>query len=297
MKNKTDLLCCLTMALLTPTVMAQTGRSLSSVSPGLAAGGSPDLPVTLFYSSGSSFGTPSVTALWNGLPRPTKLSSGQLVMVLSAADLAAPGLNEITIFDNQTGAMWPGGWKFPVYVPLSANDLVYDSQRKLLYASVPSTGGPKGNNVVAVNPDTGDISASVFVGSEPDRMALTDDFQWLYVFNDGADSVVRIALDSFRADPAFNTGGTSVSGLNTTPIVSALPGLPNSFLVGQNSTFKIFDRGIVRGKSASGYGTVAWTSPTTFVNTFPQLFRSALPGYRLRVPRPGRTEDMCRTSR
>ena len=124
-------------------------------------------------------------------------------MVLSAADLATPGLNEITIFDNQTGAMWPGGWKFPVYIPLSANDLLYDPQRKLLYASVPSTGGPKGNNVVAINPDTGDITNSVFVGSEPDRMAMTDDFQWLYVFNDGANSVARIGLDSFRADPAF----------------------------------------------------------------------------------------------
>jgi uncharacterized protein (TIGR03437 family) len=126
--------------------------------------------------------------------------------------------------------------------------------------------------VVAINPDTGDVTASVFAGSEPDRMVMTDDSEWLYVFNDGANSVVRIALDSFRTDPAFNTGGTSASGLNTTPIVSAVPGSPDSVLVGQNGTFKIFDSGTPRNKSASGLGAVAWTGPTTFVNTAPQLF-------------------------
>lgn len=273
MKRRTHrLLFWLAVALAAPDLLAQAGRSLTAVLPGLAPAGSPDLPVTINYTSGSSFGSFSITALWNGSPRPIKTASGQLTMVLSAADLATPGLNEITIFDNQTGAMWPGAVKFPVYIALSANDLVYDAQRKRLYASVPSTGGSRGNNVVAVNPDTGDVSASVFVGSEPDRMAMTDDSQWLYVFNDGANSVVRIALDSFRADPAFNTGGTSASGLNTTPIVSAVPGSPNSVLVGQNGIFKIFDNGTARGKTAQGYGTVAWTSATTFANTAPQLF-------------------------
>lgn len=272
MKAKTDvLLCWFFLVLAMPSLIAQTVRSLSVVNPGLAPAGSPELMVMLNY-SGSTSGTISIVPLWNGSARAAKTIGGQVAMVLSAADLATPGLNEITVFDKQTGAMWPGGWKFPVYVPLSANDLLYDPQRKLLYASVPSTGGPKGNNVVAINPDTGDVIKSVFVGSEPDRLAITDDSQWLYVFNDGASSIVRIALDSFRADPAFKTGGTPASGLNTTPIVSAVPGAPDSILVGQNGTFKVFDRGSARSKSAAGNGAVAWTGPTTFVNSTPQLF-------------------------
>jgi uncharacterized protein (TIGR03437 family) len=273
MKHKTELLLnWLCIGLAVPGLFAQAGQTLTGVNPGLAPAGSPDLPVAL-YTFLPTVGTPSFTPLWNGSARPTKIVNGQPAMLLSAADLATPGLNEITVFDNKTGAMWPGGWKFPVYIPQSANDLVYDAQRKLLYASVPSTGGPKGNSVVAINPDTGDVTASVFVGSEPDRMAMTDDSQWLYVFNDGANSIVRLALDSFRPDPTFTTAGTAATGLNTTPIVSAVPGSPNAVLVGQNSTFRIFDSGVARGKTAAGNGVVAWTGANTFVNTLPQLFQ------------------------
>jgi uncharacterized protein (TIGR03437 family) len=217
-------------------------------------------------------GTPPVDALWNGSPRPTKFVSGQLTMTLFAEDLATPGLNEITVFDKQSGTMWAGGCKFPVHLQLSANDLIYDSRRGRFYASLPSIAGPRGNNVVAIDPATGDITAAVFVGSEPNRMAISDDLQWLYVFNDGANSIVRISLDSFRADAPFYTGGIRAYGLHTTPVISVLPGSPNSVLVSQNGRYKLFDSGTSRSKSAEGSGVVAWTDPANFVNFVPQRF-------------------------
>lgn len=258
-------------AALVAAVTAQTtGRALTNVTPALLPAGSPDTAVQLSYTN-TVFSGLSVTALWNGSPRVSKVVSGQISMQLTSADLAAPGLNEITIYDNQTGAMWPGAWKFPVYIAISANDIAYDTQRHVFYASIPSTGGTRGNNVVAIDPDTGDVKNSVFVGSEPDRLAITTDMQSLFIFNDGANSVVRLALDTFRPDPAFSTGGTAASGLNTTPIVSALPGT-NTVLVGQNSTYKVFDSGHPRTLSANGVGAVAWTGPNTFVNSSGQLF-------------------------
>src|SRR5579863_5747492 len=108
-------------ALLILPASGQTIGRIVNTSPAGAPLGSPDLQVSLNVSSGISTSS-SVTVLWNGSPRPTK-SGSQIVVTLSAGDLTAPGLNEITIFDNNTGAMWPGGYKFPVYLPLSANDL------------------------------------------------------------------------------------------------------------------------------------------------------------------------------
>jgi hypothetical protein len=154
-------------------------------------------------------------------------------MTPSANDLANPGLNEITILDKRTGARWPDGWKFPVYLPMSANDLIYDSQRGSFYASVPITGGIHGNNVVAFSPDTGSVTAAMFVRSEQYRMALSDDFEYLYVFNDGANSVVGIELNLFHAAAPFYTAGTSATGLNTT--LNVIPGAPGSVLVGNKT--------------------------------------------------------------
>ena len=49
---------------------------------------------------------PGLTALWNGVPRPTSRTSGEAYMVqLSAADLAAPQLAVLTMVDSLSGAV------------------------------------------------------------------------------------------------------------------------------------------------------------------------------------------------
>jgi hypothetical protein len=70
-----------------------------------------------------------------------------------------------------------------------ANDLVWDAAHQLIYLSVPSLASANGNTVAALNPLTGAIEFSQFADSEPDALALSDDYQFLYAGIDGASSV------------------------------------------------------------------------------------------------------------
>ena len=69
------------------------------------------------------------------------------------------------------------------------NDVVYDHKRDVLYASIPSTAGfPNGNSIATIDPTTGSILSSTFVGSEPNALAISDDASRVYVGIDGATS-------------------------------------------------------------------------------------------------------------
>ena len=64
-------------------------------------------------------------------------------------------------------------------IDLPANDLVYHPASQRIWASVPATGGQWGNSVVPIDPATGVVGTAIFVGSEPTRLALTDDGRYL----------------------------------------------------------------------------------------------------------------------
>src|SRR5947209_2061067 len=63
-------------------------------------------------------------------------------------------------------------------ISLATNDIVYNKADKTLYASVPSSAGAGGgNSITPIDPITGAVGSSVFIGSEPDALALSDDGQ------------------------------------------------------------------------------------------------------------------------
>src|SRR5690242_4126534 len=65
--------------------------------------------------------------------------------------------------------------------PVTVKDVVFDRNTAKFYASVPSTGGAMGNSIAKIDPATGQVENSVFVGSEPGKLALSDDGHTLYV--------------------------------------------------------------------------------------------------------------------
>ncbi len=81
----------------------------------------------------------------------------------------------MSIVDGQTSVTLKTV-KFWKYVSLSSNDLIYGALRNKIYASVPSTGGDVGNNVVQIDPNSGRIEQSVFSGSESGQLAISDDY-------------------------------------------------------------------------------------------------------------------------
>src|SRR5438552_16312190 len=93
-----------------------------------------------------------------------------------------------------------------------ANNVIYDPYDGMLYASVSGSAGANGNSIVPINPVTGAIGAPVFVGSEPNRMAISDDGHYLYVGLDGAGSVRRFNLLTHQAEIQVSLGLSPVCG-------------------------------------------------------------------------------------
>lgn len=99
-----------------------------------------------------------------------------------------------------------------VEVPLQVNDIIYDPVRGTIYASIPGSAGPNGNTITKIDPVTGATGPSIFVGSEPGELAISDDAQFLYVSLDGAASVRRVDLTTFTADIQFSLGTSPTYG-------------------------------------------------------------------------------------
>ena len=94
-------------------------------------------------------------------------------LVLAVGRPAAAG----SIFDGAT----------LVFVEARANDVVYDRANDRVYATVPSSEGlPDGNAIVSYDPATASRVDSVFAGSEPNRIEVSDDGSVAYVGIDGA---------------------------------------------------------------------------------------------------------------
>src|SRR6185369_4229736 len=101
----------------------------------------------------------------------------------------------------------------PPYVPtfvrrvnLPANNLVYSEATQALYASVPSSAGATGNSITKITPTTGEVGPSVFVGSEPNKLAISSDGQTIWTHLNGANAARRFDVLTGTAGLQFNSG-------------------------------------------------------------------------------------------
>jgi YVTN family beta-propeller protein len=195
--------------------------------------------------TGAGFTTGSVVH-WNGQPRPTTwLTAGTLTAAIPGTDVAADQRAAVTVATappgggvsnvrfvtvGSPGSATPGLLAMDS-LALVTNDLVADPVRDLLYVSVPSSAGPDGNSVKVIDPGTGTVVATIPVGSEPNRMAISNDGQFLYVGLDGAASIRRVTLATQTADLQFVAKGvTWTVGLLAGDLVVP-PGRPRTVVV------------------------------------------------------------------
>ena len=147
---------------------------------------------------------------------------------------------------------------------LATNDLVYDPSRERIYASVPSRQGAGGNSVAIIDPATRAIDSTVFVGSEPTKLALSDDGRFLYVALDGAAKVARLDL----TDPAgpttdltFTLGSVDFSGQRFVEDMEVMPGAPGTVAISmkykgsspRHAGVAVFDDGVQRPTATPGH--------------------------------------------
>ena len=245
----------------TPAVSSNSA-SLSVVAPSTASfylqptsapAGSPDTKLTI---TGSGFFPDSVVE-WNGAPLTTTFgSSSSLTATVPASLLAGFANVQVGVATPENNGAAPPTVPFTTYLALPVNDIAYNNKDGMIYASIPGVGGPNlGNSIVAIDPTTGVIGRTIFVGSEPNRIAISTDGTQLFVGLDGAGAVRQVNLSTGTAAEQFSLGGGN--GIYVPPFtaysLAAVPGEPNSVAVyGINGAVTIFDSGVARATPASG---------------------------------------------
>ncbi|MCA1566811.1 MAG: hypothetical protein LC803_14435 [Acidobacteria bacterium] len=155
-------------------------------------------------------------------------------------------------------------------IPLHSNDLIYSAQTQQLYASVPSVAGANGNSVTRLNPETGEIGPSLFVGSEPTRLALADDGQTMYVGLNGAAAVRKLDVSAQTAGIQFNLG-SNFNGPLLPDDIAVMPGQPGTVAVSKLGSsccgssgggVTLYDEGVPRAQSLTTSGPVEFASAT-----------------------------------
>jgi trimeric autotransporter adhesin len=211
--------------------------------------------------SGSGF-TSSSTVAFNGSVLPaTYVNSAQLTVTVPASSVPLPSNNTFTVTTPAPG----GGTSPPLYltsyIAILNNSMIYNPANGLFYLSVPGAAGvPYGNSIVSVDPETGALGTPIFVGSEPNKLALSSDGTILWVGLDGASAVREVNLVTNTAGLQFTLGGNSGIYANpaTALALAALPGSPSSVVVSfaanySDAMLAIFDNGVMRGSGISGY--------------------------------------------
>ena len=253
----------------TATLAVISPNSAFTLNPTSAPAGSPDITVTI---NGQGFFADSVVQ-WNGTPLKTTYSSSNgLTAVIPASLLAGFANASIGVSTPENAGANPPTQPFTTYLALPVNDIVWNATDSLIYASVPGIGGPNlGNSIVGIDPNTGVIQKTIFVGSNPNRIALSTDGTQLFVGLDGAGAVRQVNLTTATAGVQFSLGGgPGVYNLPyTASALAALPGEPNSVAVyGTNGVVTVFDGGVARPDTSSGlqvyftdnYGALAFGS-------------------------------------
>jgi len=210
--------------------------------------------------TGAGFTAQSTVAL-NGMNIPaTYQNQNQLTVTLPASSVLLPGNANFTVTTPAPGGGTSGSLPYTAYIGIPNNSMVYNPANGLFYVSVPSSAGaPYGNSIVSVDPETGALGTPIPVGSEPNKLAITSDGQYLWVGLDGASAVRQVNLTTGTAGLQFSLGANG--GVYDTPptalALAALPGSPNSVIVATEifdiygGYVAIYDSGVLRGTAGN----------------------------------------------
>lgn len=194
----------------------------------------------------------------------TGVTSGQAALTVRDSESGKSATINVSVGDTNT--QQPGA------LAIAAKDLVYNSKTGRLYASVGSA-STNGNSIATINPATGQVEKTTFMGSEPGPLAISDDGNFVYVGLDGAHTVCRYNIEQDKKDLEFAVGGDNFAGAYYAEQIAVMPGNPNTIAVSKrNQGFSprhegvtIYDNGVARPVSTrdhTGANRIEWASPT-----------------------------------
>lgn len=85
-------------------------------------------------------------------------------------------------------------------IATTANDVVWDSGRQVLYLSMAARSANNSNTIGVLDPVSGTFTAYAGVGADPGPLALSPDGQYLYVGLRGSGEIQRLLLPSLASD-------------------------------------------------------------------------------------------------
>ena len=226
--------------------------TLTSISPNFG----PFHTATQVTLTGTNFTNDSVVSI-NGYAATATVANSTQITLNVTADQLAPGNNIITVNTPAPGGGTSSPQVFTAYVPIANNGMVYNPANQLFYLSVPSSAGEEyGNSIVSIDPVTGTLGNPIFVGSEPNQMAITSDGHYLWVGLDGVGAVRKVDLVANSAGLQFALPNGSSSFMKATTLI-AVPGQTDSVVVAasqQSNTFSntslaVYDSGVARSSA------------------------------------------------
>lgn len=114
---------------------------------------------------------------------------------------------------------------------LTTNDLVYDSVTNKIYASIPSANGSNGNSIGVINPNTILLENTVFMGSEPTVLAISDNGEYIYAGFTGSSTIRRFNVATQTAGLQFSLGSDPFFGAFYAQDIEVMPGNPSTIAV------------------------------------------------------------------
>jgi hypothetical protein len=189
--------------------------TLTGISPLTATVGSP--AVTLSLTGRDFIGQPTV--YWNGNALPTTIvSSTEISAQVPAANLTAVARAAVTASNSGTASPNSNSIPFAVsaapptgnqisVLSTGGNNLVWDATAARIYVSMPGVQGDAGDAIAIVDPVSGAVSSSGFLGSDPAPLSLSDDRKYLYTALYGANEIQQLTLPGFTVNTAWNLGG------------------------------------------------------------------------------------------
>ena len=126
----------------------------------------------------------------------------------------------------------------------------------------PAPTDQNGNSIGIINPATLALEKTIFIGSEPTIMDISDDGQYIYVGFSGSSTVRRFNVNTQTADIQFPLGSDNFSGPFYAYDIAVMPGNPNTIAVSR-----------IVNNSTGFYGVAIYDSgtprPTTTISTYP----------------------------
>ena len=159
---------------------------------------------------------------------------------------------------------------------LTTNDLIYDSVTNKIYASITSANGSNGNSIGVINPNTYLLENTIFIGSEPTILAISDNGQYIYSGFSGSSTVRRFDVASQTAGLQFSLGSDSSTGSYYAEDIEVMPSQPTTIAISRkNNGFSprhegvvIYDNNVMRPTTTpdhTGSNRIEFTSQNSLI--------------------------------